>query len=72
MRTGAVWAGQGRIVLSELAGCVGLVWCLAHRGCSVIALDTETNPNLGISLGAGGLEIQRLVVCSEQLNVGEI
>ena len=55
-----------------LAGCGGVGGCLAHRGCSVIALDTETNPNLGISLGAGGLEIQRLVVCSEQLNVGEI
>jgi len=44
---------------------------LARRGLSVVALDCDTNPNLGISLGLGDEETERLVTMREELDAGE-
>ena len=44
---------------------------LAREGSSVVALDCDTNPNLGISLGLGDEETERLVTMREALDEGE-
>jgi CO dehydrogenase maturation factor len=43
---------------------------LARRGLSVIALDCDTNSNLGISLGVGDEETERLVSMRQALDEG--
>ncbi len=43
---------------------------LARRGLSVVALDCDTNPNLGISLGLGDDETERLITMRESLDEG--
>jgi CO dehydrogenase maturation factor len=43
---------------------------LARRGLSVVALDCDSNPNLGISLGVGDAETERLVAMRESLDDG--
>lgn len=44
---------------------------LARRGATVVALDCDTNPNLGISLGLGEAETERLVTLRERVDAGE-
>lgn len=44
---------------------------LARRGQPVVALDCDSNPNLGISLGVGDLETERLLSMREGLSEGE-
>jgi CO dehydrogenase maturation factor len=44
---------------------------LARRGHAVVALDCDTNSNLGISLGVGDEETGRLVSLRESLDAGE-
>jgi len=44
---------------------------LARRGARVVALDCDSNPNLGISLGIGEAETERLVSMREALDAGE-
>ncbi|HUP68621.1 MAG TPA: AAA family ATPase [Acidimicrobiales bacterium] len=44
---------------------------LARHGLSVVALDCDSNPNLGISLGVGDDETERLVAMREALEEGE-
>lgn len=44
---------------------------LARRGHSVVALDCDTNPNLGISLGVGEVVTDRLVSMRENLDEGD-
>lgn len=44
---------------------------LARRGLRVVALDCDTNPNLGISLGVGEAATERLVAMREGLDEGE-
>ncbi len=44
---------------------------LARHGLPVVALDCDTNPNLGISLGIGEVETDRLVSMRENLDEGE-
>jgi CO dehydrogenase maturation factor len=44
---------------------------LARRGLSVVALDCDSNPNLGISLGVGDDETEALVSMREALDEGE-
>ena len=44
---------------------------LAREGLPVVALDCDSNPNLGISLGVGDEETERLVSMREQLDEGE-
>lgn len=41
---------------------------LARQGLSVVALDCDSNPNLGISLGIGDEETGRLVSMRESLD----
>ncbi|HVM04687.1 MAG TPA: AAA family ATPase [Acidimicrobiales bacterium] len=43
---------------------------LARHGLSVVALDCDSNPNLGISLGVGDFETERLVGMREGLDEG--
>lgn len=43
---------------------------LARHGLSVVALDCDSNPNLGISLGVGDDETDRLVAMREALDEG--
>ena len=43
---------------------------LARRGMSVVALDCDTNPNLGISLGVGDEETERLIAMRQALDEG--
>lgn len=44
---------------------------LARQGLSVVALDCDSNPNLGISLGVGDDETDRLVSMRQALDEGE-
>lgn len=44
---------------------------LARRGLEVIALDCDTNANLGLSLGIGEDETERLVSIRESLDEGD-
>lgn len=44
---------------------------LARDGLSVVALDCDTNPNLGISLGVGESETERLVAMRQALDDGD-
>lgn len=43
---------------------------LARHGLSVVALDCDSNPNLGISLGVGDDETERLIAMREALDEG--
>ncbi len=43
---------------------------LARQGLPVVALDCDSNPNLGISLGVGDEETERLVSMRESLDDG--
>ncbi|MGH9152040.1 MAG: AAA family ATPase [Acidimicrobiales bacterium] len=43
---------------------------LARHGLAVVALDCDSNPNLGISLGVGDFETERLVAMREALDEG--
>lgn len=43
---------------------------LARRGHSVIALDCDTNPNLGIALGFGAAETERLAGIRQAVDDG--
>lgn len=44
---------------------------LARSGASVVALDCDSNPNLGISLGLGDDETERLLAMRQALDEGE-
>ncbi len=44
---------------------------LARHGRSVVALDCDSNPNLGISLGIGEDETERLAAMRQSLSEGE-
>jgi CO dehydrogenase maturation factor len=44
---------------------------LARNGASVVALDCDSNPNLGISLGIGDNETERLIAMRQALDEGE-
>jgi len=45
---------------------------LGRMGKSVIALDCDTNPNLGLSLGVGESETQRILTMRQQVDEGEV
>ncbi len=44
---------------------------LARQGLPVVALDCDSNPNLGISLGVGDLETENLASMREALDEGQ-
>jgi CO dehydrogenase maturation factor len=58
--------GSGKTTTSAVVARV-----LGRRGVPVVALDCDTNPNLGISLGVGDLETERLVAMRQALDDGE-
>ena len=58
--------GSGKTTTSGI-----LARTLARRGQRVVALDCDSNPNLGISLGVGDDETERLVAIREALDEGE-
>ncbi len=55
--------GSGKTTTSGV-----LARTLARRGFSVVALDCDTNPNLGISLGVGDTETERLAAIRQALD----
>lgn len=59
--------GAGKTTTSAV-----LARTLARRGHSVVALDCDTNPNLGLSLGVGDEETDRLATMRDQLDDAEV
>ncbi len=57
--------GSGKTTTSAV-----LARALARSGQRVVALDCDTNPNLGISLGVGDQETDRLLTLREQIDEG--
>lgn len=55
--------GAGKTTASAV-----LARTLARRGEPVVALDCDTNPNLGLSLGVGDTETERLATLREQID----
>ncbi len=58
--------GSGKTTTSAI-----LARTLARRGHDVVALDCDSNPNLGISLGVGDDETERLVSMRQALDEGD-
>lgn len=67
MKIGIV--GKGGVGKTTVAGIVAR--SLAERGQSVIALDCDTNPNLGIALGLTPDETDRLAGIRQALDEGD-
>lgn len=63
-------AGKGGVGKTTISGT--LARHLARAGLPVIALDCDTNPMLGVSLGVGPLETDRLVSVRQGLDDGEV
>jgi len=58
--------GSGKTTTSAV-----LARALSRRGHRVVALDCDTNPNLGLSLGVGDRETERLLTVREQAGDGD-
>jgi len=58
--------GSGKTSVSGV-----LARSLAQAGHDVIGLDCDTNPNLGLSLGVGDIETERLLSLRDQIDEGE-
>lgn len=58
--------GSGKTTTSAV-----LARSLARDGHSVVGLDCDTNPNLGISLGVGDTETERLLSLRDQIDEGD-
>lgn len=67
MKIGVV--GKGGSGKTTTAGV--LARCFARQGRATLALDCDTNPNLGISLGLGEDATERLVALRDALASGE-
>ena len=63
-------AGKGGVGKTTIAGTVGRA--LGRGGHGVLALDADVNPMLGISLGVGPEETERLVGARQALDAGEL
>jgi CO dehydrogenase maturation factor len=57
--------GSGKTTTSAV-----LSRALSRAGHRVVAIDCDTNPNLGLSLGVGDRETQRLLTLREQVDEG--
>ncbi len=58
--------GSGKTTTSAIIARV-----LARHGAALVALDGDTNPNLGLSLGVGIEETERLVGMRQALDAAE-
>ena len=58
--------GSGKTTTSAV-----LARAIAREGRTVVALDCDTNPNLGLSLGVGDQETERLLTLRDQVEDGE-
>ena len=58
--------GSGKTTTSAV-----LARAIGRQGHPVVALDCDTNPNLGLSLGVGDLETERLSTLRDQIDEGE-
>jgi len=58
--------GSGKTTTSAV-----LARALSRSGHAVVALDCDTNPNLGLSLGVGDTETERLLTLREEVDAGE-
>ena len=58
--------GSGKTTTSSV-----IARTLARSGLPVVALDCDSNPNLGISLGVGDEETERLISMRQALDEGE-
>ncbi len=58
--------GAGKTTTSAI-----LARTLGRRGRPVVALDCDTNPNLGLSLGVGDDETERLLTLRDQVGDGQ-
>ncbi|MPY98677.1 MAG: P-loop NTPase [Actinophytocola sp.] len=61
--------GKGGVGKTTMAAV--LARTLARDGATVVALDCDTNPNLGISLGIGDTETERLIGLRQSLDDGD-
>lgn len=61
--------GKGGVGKTTTSSVIARV--LASEGNVVVALDCDSNPNLGISLGVGGEETERLISMRAALQDGE-
>ena len=57
--------GSGKTTTSAV-----LARSLARQGHNVVGLDCDTNPNLGLSLGVGDTETERLLSLRDQIDEG--
>lgn len=58
--------GSGKTTTSAV-----LARAIGRRGGRVVALDCDTNPNLGLSLGVGDQETDRLLSLRDQIDDGD-
>ena len=58
--------GSGKTTTSAV-----LARSLARQGHNVVGLDCDTNPNLGLSLGVGDTETERLLSLRDQIDEDE-
>ena len=57
--------GSGKTTTSAV-----LARALGRSGAPVVALDCDTNPNLGLSLGVGDSETERLLTLRDEVDEG--
>ena len=62
--------GKGGVGKTTVAGT--LARALARQGRAVLAVDADVNPMLGISLGVGPEETDRLVAARQAVDDGEL
>lgn len=62
-------AGKGGVGKTTVAGTIARA--LARSGHSVLGLDADANPMLGVSLGVGPEETDRLVAVRQAVDEGE-
>ena len=55
--------GSGKTTTSAV-----LARAISRQGAKVVALDCDTNPNLGLSLGVGDTETERLLTLRDQVD----
>lgn len=63
-------AGKGGVGKTTISGTIARA--LARSGVPVIALDCDTNPMLGVSLGVGPEATDRLQTVRQGLDTGEV